>query len=137
MTRLLRSLALSDRTIVITGAMLAGAHVAWGVWLEPTKRGEILTGFGACLIVLGLLVAARPYLATGLDALVDKEASAAPAPVLSGGRTDAPNLLAKRAEARDNILAERVTAVLVIGTGTLLNGYGPPLIRLLGLEAPS
>lgn len=131
---MMRRLATSNWIAAVLGMTIVAVHVAWAVWWEPTKRGEILTGFGASLIVLGLLVAARPFLTTGLEAAIDREASAAPSPILSGARTDDPDLLRRRAEAKGYILAERVVAVLLIAGGTLLNGYGPPLVRLFGLE---
>lgn len=134
---MLRRLATSNWTAITLGLTILALHVAWAVWLEPTRRGEIVTGFGASMIVFGLLVAARPFLTTGLEAAVDREASAGPAAVLSGGRTDDPDLLRRRAEARDYIFSERVVAVLVIAGGTLLNGYGSPLVRLFGLEGQS
>ncbi|CAA2161158.1 hypothetical protein MBRA_06318 [Methylobacterium brachiatum] len=129
-----RRLALSYWTPVVLGAVMLGLHLAWAIRWEPAKRGEVVTGFGACLIVLGLLVAARPYLTTGLKGAIDKEASAEPSAILSGGRTDDPHLIARRTEAKGYIIAERVVAVVVIAVGTLLNGYGPPLVRWLGLE---
>lgn len=50
---------------------------------------------------------------------------------------DGARYASKRVEVRRDVLAERVVAVAVIVVGTLLNGYGPVLVRILGFEAAS
>lgn len=131
---MLRRLALTYWTPVAAGLVLLGLHLTWAIRWEPTKRGEILTGFGACLIVLGLLVAARPLIGSGLAGAAAQAAPIARAAILSGERINDPDLMARRARARSDIAAERVVAVIVIAIGTLLNGYGSPLVRWFGLE---
>lgn len=133
----LRRVALSHWTPILAGVVLLGLHVAWAIRWEPTKRGEVVTGFGACLIVLGLLVAARPYLRAGRNAAADQAMS----PLLGAFAIPAAESIryherreAGRPQVRRDVIAEREIAVGVIAVGTLLNGYGPPLVRWLGLE---
>ena len=101
------------------------------------KRGEAVTGFGACLIVLGLLVAARPYVRAGKARLIDAALPQDMAGYLVG-ETYLDDLRAAqdaaRPEAERDFWAERVISVAVIIVGTALNGYGAPLVRWLGLE---
>ena len=151
---MMRRLALSYWTPTFAGLVLLGLHLAWAIRWDPARRGEIVTGFGACMIVLGLLVAARPYIRAGVRQLVDAEVGPRPPdrlrdaleaqfqrPVIVPDELlyliDGARYASKRGEIRRDVLAERVIAVAVIGTGTLLNGYGPALVRILGQEVSS
>lgn len=151
---MMRRLALSYWTPALAGVVLLGLHLVWAIRWDPARRGEIATGFGAGLIVLGLLVAARPYIRSGVRHLVDTEVGPPPSdrrrdaldaqfqrPVIVPDElmylVDGARYASKRVEVRRDVLAERVIAVAVIVAGTLLNGYGPALVRLLGLEASS
>ncbi len=80
MTRRFRSLALSYWTPILVGLVLLGLHLVWAIRWEPTKRGEVVTGFGAALIVLGLFVASRPYIRSGLRALIEESLGPAQLP---------------------------------------------------------
>ncbi|MCJ2074784.1 hypothetical protein MKK68_03845 [Methylobacterium sp. E-016] len=148
---MMRRLALSYWTPIGAGLVLLSLHLAWAIRWEPSKRGEVVTGFGACLIVLGLLIAARPYIRSGMRHFVDAEVGPPPADRLRdylAAQTQIPKIVSgelmylvdgaryasKRAEVRRDVLAERAVAVVVIAAGTLLNGYGPLLVRLAGWE---
>lgn len=134
---MMRRLALSYWTPIALGIVLLGLHLAWAIWWEPARRGEIATGFGASLIVLGLLVAARPYIRAGREGMY---AQARPRhPGAFAISNDASVRFRERVEAteperRRDVDAERIYAIAVIVAGTLLNGYGPALVRLCGLE---
>lgn len=132
----MRRLALSYRPPLYLGLFLAALHLAWGVLWEPQHRGEIVSGFGSCMIVLGLLVAARPYVLGGREAATIR----AMRPLLQQTAMSHEHSVtyhqgreAERAQVRSSVIAERETSVVMIAIGTLLNGYGPPLIRVLGL----
>lgn len=135
---MMRRLALSHWTPAFAGLGLLVVHLAWGAWWEPAKRGEIATGYGACLIVLGLLVAARPYIRAGRTALYAQARPRHPGAFAISEETSRKfheQVKATEPQRRRDVDAERIYAVAVIAAGTLLNGYGPPLVRLLGLEA--
>lgn len=86
--------------------------------------------------MLGLLVAARPYIRTGLHDIARQQV---PAPQFPGyfnrdgmiERIKADHERRIRA-AMPDVIAERVVAVVAIIAGTLLNGYGSPLARVFG-----
>lgn len=135
MTLRFRPFVLPYWILLLAGAGLLGMHVAWAIWGEPDKRGEVVTGFGALLIVLGLIVAARPYLRLGLGPFIQNALT----PDVAAYATDESydeQLRATHAaelpEATRDAWAERVIAVAIIAFGTLLNGYGPALVRFCG-----
>nr|WP_137830886.1 hypothetical protein [Methylobacterium sp. L1A1] len=133
----MRLLAASYRTVIALGTVLLGLHLAWAIRWEPARRGEIATGFGACLIILGLWVAPRPYIRTGLGPIIEAALPRSRATFLLGpdhGDKIRAARAAAEPEVRRDVIAERIVAVGVVMVGTLLNGYGPPLVRLLGLE---
>jgi hypothetical protein len=129
-------LALSYYPPLYLGLVLAAIHLAWGVWGEPQHRGEVVSGYGSCLIVLGLLVAARPYVLGGREAATTR-AMKPPLQQAAMSREHSATYHqereAERSQVRSSVIAERETSVVMIAIGTLLNGYGPPLIRVLGL----
>lgn len=134
---MLRRLALSYWTPITFGVALLGLHLAWAIRWEPTKRGEAVTGFGACLIVLGLLVGSRPYIRSGLQAVAAQQAFPPHFAAYESDETIAEKIGAHEARtvaATPDVIAERVIAVAVIVIGTLLNGYGSALVRWLGWE---
>ena len=63
---MLRRSLTSYWTAAILGLVLLGVYIAWGVWWEPGKRGEVVTGFGASLVVLGIFLAAHPFIRAGI-----------------------------------------------------------------------
>lgn len=131
---MLRRLALSYWTPIGLGVVLFGTHLAWAIRWAPGKRGEVVTGFGACLIVLGLLVAARPYLRAGREVATADAMKPLLGSIAFGDTTYDEAREAERPHVRRDVIAEREIAVAVIIVGTLLNGYGSPLVRWFGLE---
>lgn len=132
----MRRLALSYHPPIYLGLVLAALHLAWGIWGEPHHRGEVVSGYGSCLIVLGLLVAARPYVLGGREAATSRAMKPSLHHATMSHEHSAPSHQereAERAQVRSSVIAERETSVVMIAIGTLLNGYGPPLIRVLGL----
>ncbi len=137
MTRRLRSLALSYWTPVLVGLALLGVHLAWAIRWEPARRGEVVTGFGAAMIVLGLFVAARPYIRLGLGPFIRGALTPDVGTFVTDDSYDEQLKAIHAAELPEvtrDAWAERVIAVAVIAAGTILNGYGPLLVRLFGWE---
>ena len=140
---MMRRLALSYWTPILAGLVLLGLHLVWAIRWDPARRGEIATGFGACLIVLGLVVAARPYVRAGRGATVAHNMPPLDGLFLGPDQTaeemeaEIAEREAERVRIAKDVVAEREVAVVVIAIGTLLNGYGPALVRLLGLEVSS
>jgi len=127
----------------VQAASAVGAVLLHAVWwsADPKHHGEIVSGFGAALIVLGVWIAAGPYIRDGFAVLVEK------AMPRRHGRTfllpsrtpeqraadEAAREVQRRRVALD-VAAERFVAAVVVAVGTILNGYGSPLVRLFGLE---
>lgn len=124
-----RKAVLSYWTVAIVGLSILAGHVRW--YIRGGPAAEVFSGFGAALVVLGIWIAARPYLRVGLQKLV----SAAVPPMVIGGMGygDEDKAIQQRqdaaANAKRDIVAERVIAVAVIVIGTVLNGYGPVIAR--------
>lgn len=134
---LARRIALSYWTVILIGALILAVHARF--WFShPSARAENLSGLGAALIVLGLVVAARPFIRSGTHGLAMAQTQA---PQFMG-YADAEGILIAQARAaydtrveraKPDIVAERIIAVVVIAAGTLLNGYATPLVRMLNL----
>lgn len=136
----LKLLALSYWTPILVGLALLGLHLAWAIRWDPARRGEIVTGFGASLIVLGLFVAARPYIRAGREGMYAQARPRHPGAFAVSHEATVrfrEHVDATERERRRDVDAERIYAVAVIVVGTLLNGYGPVLVRILGFEAAS
>jgi hypothetical protein len=137
---MMRRLALSYWTPPLAGLVLLALHLVWAIRWEPGRRGEIATGFGACLIVLGLLVAARPYIRAGREGMYAQARPRHPGSFAIPHEATVrfrERVAATEHERRRDVDAERIYAVVVIVVGTLLNGYGPALVRLFGFEVLS
>ena len=132
----MKRLAVSYWSVTLVGAVLFGLH-AWWWSARPAQRGEIVSGFGATLIVVGLWVAARPYIRAGVQGIAEAQIQAPQfLPDLDEeGRIIAQTQAAYRQKveaAKPDVRAERVIAVVVIVIGTGFNGYGAPLVRVFG-----
>ena len=131
----MRSALISYRAIISTGVIMAVIHV-W--WLSRSEHaGEVISAFGAVTVALGVWVASRPYVRIGLEGMIQ-----AALPKDDAGYLVGPNHLqeltdlqtAARPKIVQDIWAERIIAVVVIIVGTLLNGYGTPIARLMGMR---
>ena len=60
--RITRALGLSHWTVLAAGIVIFFLHVCWFIRVRPDHRLEVVSGFGAMLIVLGIWVAALPFL---------------------------------------------------------------------------
>ena len=104
-----------------------------GRWLaRSVQAGEVLSGYGAGLVMLGIFVASRPYIRAGLEADIAARQRRNPA-VIPANRERIRRHRERVAEEapgiRRDAWAERVIAVAVVLIGTFLNGYGTPLAR--------
>lgn len=112
-------------------------HVRWYT-VDKAAGGEVVSGFGAALVVLGVLVASRPYIRTGFAGLVEAGLPLRPVIVPIGGvsipRLTMAELRRERPRVVLDVVAERVVAITVVILGTLLNGYGAFVARLLHLR---
>lgn len=105
--------------------------------VDKAAGGEVVSGFGAVLVVLGVFVGSRPYIRAGVGGLIE-----AGLPALGAGFLIGPDTYRKhqelvekvRPQVTRDVWAERVVAVAVVILGTLLNGYGPLIARLLCLQ---
>ncbi len=121
---------------MVLSALAVFLHVRWYT-VDKSPGPEVLSGFGAALVGLGALVALRPYFRAGFAGLVQ-----AGLPVYGAGFWSSEDTLqahrervaAERPRVVLDVLAERVIAVVVVILGTLLNGYGPLVARMLHLR---
>ena len=115
------------------------AGIAWGVmtalharWLWQWKHtGEVVSGYGAGLIALGLAHLLAAYLQP--HALDRATAGAMPQDWRSFHRAHDPTASDRRQalwiEIRKGIITERIVVAILVLIGTFLNGYGTPLAR--------
>ena len=134
----LRMVALSYRTVALLGSLAIVLHVRWYT-VDKAPGDEVVSGFGAALVVLGIFVAARPFLRAGVRGMAEQtgQQTQYQGYIDDIGTMEAASRAADQARieaAIPDVWAERVVAVVVIVTGTLLNGYGPLVARLLGLR---
>jgi hypothetical protein len=105
------------------------------IWLRGTHNPVIGQRFGASLIVTGILITAHPVLRSGFRKAVDRQLSSTSIPQRqppNAAKKQAALLQDARPEVVNDVIFERVVGVGVIITGTLLNGYGDLLLKLMG-----
>lgn len=128
--RITRALGLSHWTALAAGIVIFVLHVCWLIRVSPDHRLEVVSGFGAMLIVLGIWVAALLFLRKGL-----KKTAADSMPPLVGSFATPPEYdesrEGQRPQARRDVTDERVLGVAAIAIGTILNGYAAPVARTL------
>ncbi len=133
---MLRTTAASYWTALGLGVAAIVLHVRWYT-VDKAWGGEVVSGLGAALVVLGVLVASRPYVRLGYSGLVQAGLPKSHAGVWGGPVYDA-SVAKLQDEARPQVVrdvwAERIVAVAVVVLGTLLNGYGPLVARVLHLR---
>ncbi len=131
----LRVAAASYWTAGAAWAVMTALHLRW--LQRSAHAGDVLSAYGAGLVVLGLLVAARPFIRGGLSAAVQAAMPQYQGYVGFPGR-QIPTMLeqreieAQRPAIRREVITERVIAVAVVVVGTLMNGWGTPLARRWG-----
>ena len=132
---MLRRIVTSHWTAVTLGALAVLLHVRWYT-VDKALGGEVLSGFGAALVVLGIFVGSRPYIRAGLAKLVSDGLPAYGAGFFSSDalKEHRDRVAAERPKVLRDVLAERVLAVGVVIIGTLLNGYGSLIARLFHLR---
>ena len=133
---MLRRIVTSYWTAVTLGALAVLLHVSWYT-VDKAPGGEVLSGFGAALMVLGIFVGSRPYIRAGLAKLVSDGLPAYGAGFFSSDallKEHRDRVAAERPKVLRDVLAERVLAVGVVIIGTLLNGYGSVIARLFHLR---
>lgn len=59
-----RTLMASEWTAAVLGLVVLGLHLAW--FLVSARQSEVLSGLGGSVTVLGILVAAQPYIRKGV-----------------------------------------------------------------------
>lgn len=113
---------------------MTALHERW-LW-RSAHAGEVVSGYGAGLIMLGVFVGARPYLRAGISRTVEAGLPPYRGAFLQGrgaAERHRERVAALRPAVALDVWAERVVAVLVVLLGTFLNGYGTPLARRWGL----
>ena len=113
---------------------ITALHERW-LW-RSAHAGEVVPGYGAALVMLGVFVGARPYLRAGVQRMV-----IAGLPAFGGSFYGSYGMVAEHNErvraalpgVTLDVWAERVIAVAIVLLGTFLNGYGTPLARRWGL----
>ena len=117
------------------------AGIAWGVmtalqgrWLwRSTHAGEVVTAYGAGVVVLGLWVAVLELVRTGIAETARRQV--AQEPIWFAEQLPAAEEAEKAAavEAKRAIIVERVAAGIIVAVGMLAGGWATPLSRRWGL----
>ncbi len=133
---MLRTIAASYWTALALGALAVFLHVRWYT-VDKAAGAEVVSGFGAALVAFGVFVGSRPYIRAGIAGMIKAGLPDGGAGVFGGPTYDASLKAVHdkvRPEVTRDVWAERVIAVAVVIVGTLLNGYGTLIARLLGLR---
>ena len=117
----------SEWTAAALGVFILAAHLKW--FFVSSHQSEVLSGLGGSVTVLGIMVAAQPYIRKGVRQAGREQAGLEEA---RGDRQhpDAGHEDAEAAGVR-HVLKERVVGVALIGVGSLLNAYGPAIASAL------
>ena len=109
------------------GLVVLGLHLAW--FLASAHQSEVLSGLGGSVTVLGILVAAQPYIRKGVRQAGREQ------PGFEEARGDRQHPDAEREDAEAagvrHVLKERVVGVALIGAGSILNAYGSAIASAL------
>ena len=120
----------SEWTAAALGLVIVGLHIAW--FLASARQSEVLSGLGGSVTVLGILVAAQPYIRKGVRQAGREQAG------LEEARGDCQHPDAEREDAEAagvrHVLKERVVGVALIGAGSILNAYGPAIASALNFR---
>ena len=122
----------NEWTAVALGLGALGLHLWWFAFSD--HQGDVLTGLGGSLAALGIFVAAQPYIRKGLIETAREQVG------LQDTEEKIRQLEAKEENAEKegvrHVLKERVVGVLLIAAGSMLNGYGVAIARLISLKGP-
>jgi len=117
-------------TVLAVGIVFLLLHAQWFIRVSPNHQAEVVSGFGAVLIVLGIWLVALPFLRKGIE----KATADAMPPPLSGFLVPPEydeSREAQRPQARRDVMDEQVFGVITIVIGTILNGYATPIAHTL------
>jgi hypothetical protein len=121
-------------TLLVVGIVLLGVHICWFVRTSINQRPEAVSGFGAVLVLFGIVLAARPFLRKGFRAGIAEMTGKAMPPqygmFVTDEKYDADHE-AKRPQVQADVIAERVVGVVLITVGTILSGWAGLWTRLL------
>ncbi|MGI4763568.1 MAG: hypothetical protein ACRYGP_00615 [Janthinobacterium lividum] len=127
---LLRTAAASHTTAIAAFVVMTALHLRW--LHRSAHAGDVLSAYGAGVVILGVMVGSRPYLRAGVARLIERDMPEEGAGVFGGPVYDA-EVARLRREALPGVTldvwAERVITVAVVVVGTLLKGWGTPLAR--------
>ena len=132
-------IAASYWTALALGALAIFLHGRWYV-VDKATGGEVVSGFGAALVVLGVMIGGRAYVRSGIIGVALQQTTTQAlviTPSKYGGDMAAATAAARAERAAKvvpDLIAERVIAVAIVILGTLLNGYGPLIARLAHLR---
>ena len=120
----------SEWTAAALGVAVLAVHLGW--FAASSRQSEVLSGLGGSITVLGILVAAQPYIRKGVRQAGREQAGLEDA----RGDRQQPDAEHEEAEAAGvrHVLKERVVGVALIGLGSLLNAYGPAIATALDLK---
>ena len=125
-----RALA-SNWTAGIAWVSMTVLHERW--LLRSAHAGDVLSAYGAALVVLGLWLAVLDLARIGLTETAQRQTESD----FAWFAEQMPALLAAEKaaaiKAKRTLIVERVAAGIIAAFGTLLNGWGTPLARRWGL----
>ena len=130
-----RRIVSSYWTALALGVVALALHVRWYV-VDKAPGAEVVSGFGAVVVAITITAIGASLLLPG--ALDRATAGAAPQDFRMFWHKHDPEAGSKRdallAEVRLEIIVERLVIGGAVLIGTLLNGYGALVARLLGLR---
>ena len=117
-----------------TAACLTIFVIAFHAWWfgHSAKQAEVLSGLGGALTILGVFVAAQPYIRKGLIETGREQIGLHPPGETQRQMHDEEE--DAEAEGVRHVLQERVAGVILISLGSLLNGYGPAIASWFSLR---
>lgn len=126
----MRRFIASEWTAAGLTVFVVGLHVWW--FEKSAKQAEVLSALGGALTVLGVFVAAQPYIRKGLIETAREQIGLHPPGETQRQMHDEES--DAEFEGVRHVVQERVAGVLLISLGSLLNGYGPAIGSWLSLR---
>ena len=131
-----RTVVASYWTALVLGVVAVFLHVRWYT-VDKAPGSEVVSGFGASLVVLGVFVGSRPYIRSGIIGMIQSALPKNRTPHYGSpetGNEHRKRVEKERPKVTRDIWAERVVAVAIVILGTLLNGYGSLISQTLDLR---